>query len=163
MTQTFLIASLPRSGSCWLANALSQQPGVLCRHEAVGHHGAIGWYNPVSMVPYEAIGSVGSDLISSPMWQKYVPPQTHLFWLWRPLGEIRDSLERCGTFNEEAWDWQVEMAAQFLKLRPTILTLTNAVPLVMSRLTIPLDSCKLFEAYSHRVASLRWPDSRGEM
>jgi hypothetical protein len=159
----FYIGCLPRSGSAWLSSALNACTPLTVGHEVLGRYGN-GWTEMYD-------GGVGSDIIV-PRMREYVPEGVGLFSLWRCEDEIKESLKRTGTFDQEAWniqglwEWEyfisigrgLELAHRDLRIL-AYRDLRNAVHTIADYMDVPVNETKLDEMLLMRVTSKRWNDS----
>lgn len=157
--RTFWVAALPRSGTCWLTNAINAScPSLLARHEAVGHY-RDNWDNVEGN--HTAIGSVGSDVLV-PALIDFRRKDTTVFFLHREVDDVKSSLKKCGIWTEEGWERQVEWRSWFL-WQPVVHIhyekLDEAVKTVAEYMGSVVSLEKLNEAMLSRTTSRRWPDS----
>lgn len=96
----FFIYSLPRSGSAWLSQFLSQ-PGSFCYHEPLAD--SPGFIQRLEDRPEWVVGGIDTSFYKL---EAQLPSAFHCYALHRPLGEIRASSERLGF----RLDWGTEFS-----------------------------------------------------
>jgi hypothetical protein len=150
-----VIASLPRSASCWMSAALCAQ-GPLAGHEALHevYKGNLSWD--------DIDASVGSDALV-PSHQMLIPKGAKTFFLWRNPDHCADSLVRCNAYNYDHWVTQTLWAQRFIDLyKPEILnynSLPQSVRRVCQVMEVDVDETVLEQFVNMRITNNKYPDS----
>jgi hypothetical protein len=89
----FVIAGLPRSGTAWIANFLSHQPGIFCWHEAIQHGDKFPSYEAVMNAPSAPI--VGETTTCTVPNEAYDKLEGQRIWISRNQYDCKADYERC--------------------------------------------------------------------